>query len=200
MGNPHCPSLACAPTFERNPLKRVLAPRNGRVVIKCRPKAAPKPSFTWSKDTELLSNSTRSEETFSHVAVIVIARGQRSGLFSPTKVVTVVLNPRPTCYSGLIVRPRIGCSIERLCSPSGYCCIALHHQQAPRSSPCIIQQAGPTAHTLASRQKLEFYAVRVFFNLFFFCGSETHLGRTDTRVRIWDLELITPEQRDEASL
>ncbi|CAG08665.1 unnamed protein product, partial [Tetraodon nigroviridis] len=51
--------FACAPTFRHNPLKRVLAPRNGRVVIKCRPKGAPKPTFTWSKDTELLSNSTR---------------------------------------------------------------------------------------------------------------------------------------------
>ncbi|XP_034542149.1 contactin-1a-like isoform X2 [Notolabrus celidotus] len=51
--------FACAPTFKHNPLKRVLAARNGRVVIQCRPKAAPKPSFSWSKDTELLSNSTR---------------------------------------------------------------------------------------------------------------------------------------------
>lgn len=50
---------ACAPTFENNPVKRVMAPRNGRVVIECRPKAAPKPSFSWSKDTELLHNSTR---------------------------------------------------------------------------------------------------------------------------------------------
>ncbi|XP_019934949.1 contactin-1a-like [Paralichthys olivaceus] len=51
--------FACAPTFEHNPVKRVLVARNGRVVIKCRPKAAPKPNFSWSKDTELLSNSTR---------------------------------------------------------------------------------------------------------------------------------------------
>ncbi|CAJ1056293.1 contactin-1a-like isoform X3 [Xyrichtys novacula] len=51
--------FACAPTFKHNPVKRVLAARNGRVVIQCRPKAAPKPSFSWSKDTELLSNSTR---------------------------------------------------------------------------------------------------------------------------------------------
>lgn len=50
---------ACAPTFEHNPVKRVLAARNGRVVIECRPKAAPKPTFSWSKGTELLSNSTR---------------------------------------------------------------------------------------------------------------------------------------------
>ncbi|XP_026167526.1 contactin-1a-like [Mastacembelus armatus] len=51
--------FACAPTFEHNPVKRVMAPKNGRVVIQCRPKAAPKPMFSWSKDTELLSNSTR---------------------------------------------------------------------------------------------------------------------------------------------
>uniref|UniRef100_A0A671YBY5 Contactin 1 n=1 Tax=Sparus aurata TaxID=8175 RepID=A0A671YBY5_SPAAU len=51
--------FACAPTFEHNPVKRVLAAKNGRVVIECRPKAAPKPAFSWSKDTELLSNSTR---------------------------------------------------------------------------------------------------------------------------------------------
>ncbi|KAG7230967.1 hypothetical protein INR49_024996 [Caranx melampygus] len=51
--------FACAPTFEHNPVKRVLAAKNGRVVIACRPKAAPKPIFSWSKDTELLSNSSR---------------------------------------------------------------------------------------------------------------------------------------------
>ncbi|KAM6926248.1 contactin-1a-like isoform 1-T2 [Lycodopsis pacificus] len=50
---------ACAPTFEHNPVKRVMAAKSGRVVIECRPKAAPKPSFSWSKDTELLHNSTR---------------------------------------------------------------------------------------------------------------------------------------------
>ncbi|XP_068169089.1 contactin-1a-like isoform X1 [Antennarius striatus] len=51
--------FACAPTFEHNPVRHVMAPKNGRVVIECRPKAAPKPTFSWSKDTELLSNSTR---------------------------------------------------------------------------------------------------------------------------------------------
>ncbi|XP_013875193.1 contactin-1a [Austrofundulus limnaeus] len=51
--------IARAPTFERRPVKNVLAPKNGRVVIECRPKAAPKPTFYWSKDTELLFNSTR---------------------------------------------------------------------------------------------------------------------------------------------
>lgn len=59
MNIPRCPSPACAPTFQHNPVKRVLAARNSRVVIECRPKAAPKPTFSWSKDTELLSNSTR---------------------------------------------------------------------------------------------------------------------------------------------
>lgn len=51
--------FACAPTFEHSPVKRVLAARNGRVVIECRPRAAPEPTISWSKDTELLSNSTR---------------------------------------------------------------------------------------------------------------------------------------------
>ncbi|KAF3688613.1 Contactin-1a F3/F11/contactin Neural cell recognition molecule F11 Precursor [Channa argus] len=51
--------FACAPTFEHNQVKRVLAAKNGRVVIECRPKAAPKPTFSWSKGTELLYNSTR---------------------------------------------------------------------------------------------------------------------------------------------
>lgn len=59
MNNRHCHSSDCAPTFEHNPVKRVLAAKNGRVVIECRPRAAPKPAFSWSKDTELLSNSTR---------------------------------------------------------------------------------------------------------------------------------------------
>ncbi|XP_069551350.1 contactin-1a isoform X1 [Brachyistius frenatus] len=51
--------FASAPMFENNQVRRVLAAKNGRVVIECRPKAAPKPAFYWSKDTELLSNSTR---------------------------------------------------------------------------------------------------------------------------------------------
>ncbi|XP_037539657.1 contactin-1a [Nematolebias whitei] len=51
--------IALAPKFERRSQKNVLAPKNGRVVIECRPKAAPRPTFFWSKDTELLSNSTR---------------------------------------------------------------------------------------------------------------------------------------------
>ncbi|KAI5608977.1 contactin-1a precursor, partial [Silurus asotus] len=49
-----------APSFEFNPVKqRLLGAKNGRVVIECKPKAAPKPTFSWSKGTELLSNSSR---------------------------------------------------------------------------------------------------------------------------------------------
>lgn len=51
--------FACAPTFEHSPVERVMAARNGRVVIECRPRAAPKPTISWSKDTNLLKNSTR---------------------------------------------------------------------------------------------------------------------------------------------
>ncbi|KAG5845127.1 hypothetical protein ANANG_G00135550 [Anguilla anguilla] len=51
---------ACAPTFERNPVKkRLLGAKNGRVVIECKPKASPRPVISWSKGTELLSNSSR---------------------------------------------------------------------------------------------------------------------------------------------
>ncbi|TSK13409.1 Contactin-1a [Bagarius yarrelli] len=49
-----------APTFEFNPVKqRLLGAKNGRVVIECKPKAAPRPTFSWSKGTELLFNSSR---------------------------------------------------------------------------------------------------------------------------------------------
>ncbi|MBN3322375.1 CNTN1 protein, partial [Atractosteus spatula] len=51
---------ACAPTFEFNPVKKkLLGAKNGRVVIECKPKAAPKPTFSWSKGTELLLNTSR---------------------------------------------------------------------------------------------------------------------------------------------
>ncbi|KAK2834771.1 hypothetical protein Q7C36_015472 [Tachysurus vachellii] len=49
-----------APSFEFNPVKqRLLGAKNGRVVIECKPKAAPRPTFSWSKGTEMLSNSSR---------------------------------------------------------------------------------------------------------------------------------------------
>uniref|UniRef100_A0AAQ5ZJH3 Contactin 1 n=1 Tax=Amphiprion ocellaris TaxID=80972 RepID=A0AAQ5ZJH3_AMPOC len=65
MNIPYCHCTACAPTFEHNPVKRVLAARNGRVVIECRPKAAPKPTFSWngSPDGSLeILNVTRADE------------------------------------------------------------------------------------------------------------------------------------------
>lgn len=52
--------IASAPDFELNPVKKkLLGAKGGRVVIECKPKAAPKPKFSWSKETELLQNSTR---------------------------------------------------------------------------------------------------------------------------------------------
>lgn len=57
----HSIFTACAPTFELNPLKKqLLGARDGRVVIECKPKAAPRPRFTWTKDKELLFNNSRS--------------------------------------------------------------------------------------------------------------------------------------------
>lgn len=57
------PPLACAPTFEFNPVKKqLLGAKDGRVVIECKPRAAPKPRYTWTKGKELLFNNTRSEK------------------------------------------------------------------------------------------------------------------------------------------
>uniref|UniRef100_A0A9J8BYP7 Uncharacterized protein n=1 Tax=Cyprinus carpio carpio TaxID=630221 RepID=A0A9J8BYP7_CYPCA len=52
--------FAGAPSFEWNPVKpKLLGAKNGRVVIACKPRAAPRPSISWSKGTELLHNSSR---------------------------------------------------------------------------------------------------------------------------------------------
>uniref|UniRef100_A0A3B3SFI3 Contactin 1b n=1 Tax=Paramormyrops kingsleyae TaxID=1676925 RepID=A0A3B3SFI3_9TELE len=52
--------IACPPTFENNPVRRrLLGARNGRVVIECKPKAAPRAKITWSKGTTMLTNSSR---------------------------------------------------------------------------------------------------------------------------------------------
>ncbi|RVE56464.1 hypothetical protein OJAV_G00221520 [Oryzias javanicus] len=50
----------CAPTFEFNPVKKqLLGAKDGRVLIECKPRAAPRPRFIWKKGDELLFNSTR---------------------------------------------------------------------------------------------------------------------------------------------
>ncbi|XP_052400437.1 contactin-1a [Carassius gibelio] len=52
--------FAGAPSFEGNPVKpKLLGAKNGRVVIDCKPRAAPRPTISWSKGTELLHNSSR---------------------------------------------------------------------------------------------------------------------------------------------
>ncbi|KAM7378154.1 hypothetical protein PAMA_013175 [Pampus argenteus] len=52
--------IACAPTFEFNPVKKqLLGAKDSRVVIECKPRAAPKPRFTWTKGKELLFNNSR---------------------------------------------------------------------------------------------------------------------------------------------
>ncbi|XP_067907088.1 contactin-1-like [Heterodontus francisci] len=52
--------LASAPDFRLNPVKKkLLGARGGKVIIECKPKAAPKATFLWSKGTELLKNNSR---------------------------------------------------------------------------------------------------------------------------------------------
>ncbi|XP_050956527.1 contactin-1a [Labeo rohita] len=52
--------FAGAPSFEWNPVKpKILGAKNGHVVIDCKPRAAPRPTISWSKGTELLHNTSR---------------------------------------------------------------------------------------------------------------------------------------------
>nr|XP_023671888.1 contactin-1a-like isoform X1 [Paramormyrops kingsleyae] len=52
--------MACSPSFEKNPVKKeILGAKNGRVVIECKPQAAPRARLSWTKGTELLSNTSR---------------------------------------------------------------------------------------------------------------------------------------------
>ncbi|MEQ2309240.1 Contactin-1 [Ameca splendens] len=52
--------VAWAPTFELNPVKyHLLGAKDGRVVIECKPRAAPKPRYTWTKGKEVLFNTSR---------------------------------------------------------------------------------------------------------------------------------------------
>ncbi|MGH0166124.1 UNVERIFIED_CONTAM: hypothetical protein FKN15_050164 [Acipenser sinensis] len=49
-----------APDFRLNPVRRLIpAARGGEVIIKCLPRAAPKPVVFWSRGTELLTNNSR---------------------------------------------------------------------------------------------------------------------------------------------
>ncbi|TRY56953.1 hypothetical protein DNTS_023886 [Danionella cerebrum] len=49
-----------APSFVRTPVKpRLLGAKNNRVVIPCKPRAAPPAKISWSRGTELLHNSSR---------------------------------------------------------------------------------------------------------------------------------------------
>lgn len=64
-----------APTFEMNPMKKkILAAKGGRVIIECKPKAAPKPKFSWSKGTEWLVNSSRSVQKLEIQLPFVIGK------------------------------------------------------------------------------------------------------------------------------
>uniref|UniRef100_A0AAY4ENJ2 Contactin 1 n=1 Tax=Denticeps clupeoides TaxID=299321 RepID=A0AAY4ENJ2_9TELE len=59
-GNAELRVVACAPTFEFNPVRKQLrGALYRRVVMECKPRAAPKPKFTWNKGNEPLANSSR---------------------------------------------------------------------------------------------------------------------------------------------
>jgi contactin 4 len=53
-------SLAESPDFSRTLLKRVtLVKVGGEVVIECKPKASPRPVYTWRKGREILRENER---------------------------------------------------------------------------------------------------------------------------------------------
>lgn len=75
--------IACAPTFELNPVRRqLLGARDGRVVIECNPRAAPRPKFTWRKDKELLFNNSRISVMFDGSLEILNATKNDEGVYT----------------------------------------------------------------------------------------------------------------------
>uniref|UniRef100_A0AAX7SDH4 Contactin 1b n=1 Tax=Astatotilapia calliptera TaxID=8154 RepID=A0AAX7SDH4_ASTCA len=75
--------IACAPTFEFNPVKKqLLGAKDGRVVIECKPRAAPRPRFTWTKGKELLYNSSRISIMFDGSLEILNATKNDEGVYT----------------------------------------------------------------------------------------------------------------------
>uniref|UniRef100_A0A665THD0 Contactin 1b n=1 Tax=Echeneis naucrates TaxID=173247 RepID=A0A665THD0_ECHNA len=74
--------IACAPTFEFNPVKKqLLGAKDGRVVIECKPRAAPRPRYTWTKDKELLFNNSRISINFDGSLEILNATKNDEGTY-----------------------------------------------------------------------------------------------------------------------
>uniref|UniRef100_A0A673BVK0 Contactin 1b n=1 Tax=Sphaeramia orbicularis TaxID=375764 RepID=A0A673BVK0_9TELE len=75
--------IACAPTFEFNPVKQqLLGAKDGRVVIECKPRAAPRPRFTWTKGKELLFNNSRISIMYDGSLEILNATKNDEGLYT----------------------------------------------------------------------------------------------------------------------
>uniref|UniRef100_A0A8C6SVX1 Contactin 1b n=1 Tax=Neogobius melanostomus TaxID=47308 RepID=A0A8C6SVX1_9GOBI len=75
--------IACAPTFQFNPVKKeLLGAKDGRVLIECKPRAAPKPRFTWTKGKELLFNNSRISILFDGALEILNATKNDEGFYT----------------------------------------------------------------------------------------------------------------------
>uniref|UniRef100_A0A671Z122 Contactin 1b n=1 Tax=Sparus aurata TaxID=8175 RepID=A0A671Z122_SPAAU len=75
--------IACAPTFEFNPVrKQLLGAKDGRVMIECKPRAAPRPRFTWTKGKELLFNNSRISILFDGSLEILNATTNDEGVYT----------------------------------------------------------------------------------------------------------------------
>uniref|UniRef100_A0A8D0D413 Contactin 1b n=1 Tax=Sander lucioperca TaxID=283035 RepID=A0A8D0D413_SANLU len=75
--------ISCAPTFEFNPVrKQLLGAKDGRVVIECKPRAAPRPRYTWKKGKELLFNNSRISIMFDGSLEILNATTNDEGVYT----------------------------------------------------------------------------------------------------------------------
>ncbi|KAF3859569.1 hypothetical protein F7725_021968 [Dissostichus mawsoni] len=76
--------IACAPTFEFNPVRRqLLGAKDGRVLIECKPRAAPRAKFTtWMKGKELLYNNSRISVMWDGTLEIMKSTENDAGLYS----------------------------------------------------------------------------------------------------------------------
>uniref|UniRef100_A0A8C1ZUV9 Contactin 1b n=1 Tax=Cyprinus carpio TaxID=7962 RepID=A0A8C1ZUV9_CYPCA len=90
--------VSCAPTFIYNPVKKVLlGAENGRVVIECKPRAAPKPKFIWKRGVcicvpFIFSEATKITEAPSDTEAVVgdTTILQCSASFDPSLDITFI--------------------------------------------------------------------------------------------------------------
>uniref|UniRef100_A0A8C7JGV3 Contactin 1b n=1 Tax=Oncorhynchus kisutch TaxID=8019 RepID=A0A8C7JGV3_ONCKI len=92
--------IACAPTFELNPVKKyLLGANNGRVVIECKPRAAPRPRISlWEFDFNVkILNATRNDEgVYTCLAENDRGKANSTGTLTITEATQITVAPEDT--------------------------------------------------------------------------------------------------------